>query len=110
MLRFLRITVILLALAPLAIGCGAQVGDECEVQTDCGAGLICEQSLPGGYCTLTDCERDGCPEEGVCIRFATNVSYCMLQCDSSDDCRDGYRCVDDFGSTAFCNDAQGATP
>ena len=89
-------------------GCAALVGDECEVQTDCGRVLYCERSLPGGYCTKRNCVTDACPDEGVCVVFESEVSFCMLRCDTDDDCRDdGYACVKDFGPHAFCNDIRG---
>ena len=96
-----------LALAP---GCSAIVGDACTTQTDCGSSMYCELSLPDGYCTLRDCVDRDCPDEGVCVRFSVDVSYCMLLCESDADCRDGYRCVKDFGPHAFCNDEDGETP
>ena len=91
-------------------GCTAVVGDACETQTDCGKTMFCERSLPAGYCTLKDCKVSGCPSEGVCIAFDEETSWCMAVCDKNSDCRDGYRCVTDFGGHRFCNDARGETP
>lgn len=91
-------------------GCTAVVGDACETQTDCGRTMFCERSLPGGYCTLKDCRVSGCPSEGVCIAFDEDNSWCMFACDVDDDCRDGYRCVRDFGGHGFCNDVRGVSP
>lgn len=34
----------------------------------------------------------------------------MQPCESNGDCRDGYRCVEDFGLYPFCNDARGTQP
>lgn len=91
-------------------GCAPIVGDACETQSDCGTGLFCERSMPGGYCTLRNCEDQGCPDEGVCIRFSADVSWCMQPCASKSDCRDGYTCVTEFGTHPFCNDARGQQP
>jgi len=105
-----RLLVLLVALAGPLNACSAIVGDACETQTDCGASMFCERSMPDGYCTLTNCVERGCPDEGVCIRFDADTSYCMAPCESKGDCRDGYTCVEGFGPHAFCNDARGATP
>jgi len=101
---------LVVATAPLAGACSAVVGDACETQTDCGASLFCERSMPEGYCTLADCHERGCPDEGVCIVFDPDTSYCMAPCESNGDCRDGYACVEDFGPHPFCNDARGEPP
>lgn len=100
----------LLLLASIAAGCSAMVGDACTTQTDCGTSMYCELSLPDGYCTSKSCVDRGCPDYGVCVRFTEDTSYCMLQCTGDSDCRDGYRCVTDFGPYPFCNDADGVTP
>lgn len=92
----------------MALGaCAPIVGDACETQSDCGRSLFCERSMPDGYCTLKNCEDEGCPDEGVCIRFSADVSWCMAPCSANGDCRDGYTCVKDFGTHAFCNDERG---
>ena len=102
--------VLLAAFAALTQACSAVVGDSCEAQTDCGASMFCERAMPGGYCTLKDCVDRGCPEEGVCIVFDPDTSYCMAACERDDDCRNDYICVDDFGTHPFCNDERGLTP
>jgi len=90
--------------------CSPLVGDACETSTDCGTSMYCETSLPSGYCTRRSCERDGCPEVGVCVVFQPAVSYCMASCATDSDCRDGYRCVTDFGPHPFCGDARAEIP
>ncbi len=114
MTRLAPTTVVALAAAASAAlglgGCSPLVGDACETTTDCGTALYCETSLPSGYCTRRSCERDGCPEVGVCVTFRPSVSYCMASCASDSDCRDGYRCVTNFGPHAFCGDARGESP
>lgn len=94
---------LVLATAAALWACGATVGDACEVDADCGQRLVCEHTLPGGYCTLSDCALRGCPEEGVCIHFDAHTSYCMRPCDTGDACRDEYLCVGDFGPHGFCS-------
>lgn len=96
-----------LVLALLTPACSTLVGDACELNADCGGTMICERSLPEGYCTRPDCERNGCPADGVCIYFDEGAAYCMKPCDSNADCREGYACVTDFGAYPFCNDADG---
>ncbi len=113
-MRSLLLIALFASLAALAIGagtgCTAIVGDACVDQTDCGNRMYCELSMPQGYCTVKDCVVGGCPEQSVCVRFSHDVSFCMYACESNSDCRDGYRCVTDFGPHAFCNDADGETP
>jgi hypothetical protein len=103
---------ILLAIGLLALtpACSPVVGDACEVSADCGRSLICDLSMPDGYCTLESCEQNGCPGEGICIRFTPDISYCMQPCEANSDCRSGYTCVQDFGVHPFCNDARGEPP
>ena len=104
---------LLAALIPLAIlapACSPLVGDACEDSTDCGRSMFCELSLPGGYCTLENCDNKNCPDDGVCIRFTEDISWCMQPCEGNGDCRDGYTCVKDFGLYPFCNDARGTVP
>lgn len=94
-----------LSLAVLIFGCAPAVGDTCEVNTDCGRELVCDTSQPEGYCTRSPCEPGTCPSEGVCIAFDDGSHFCMKRCEKSDDCRDGYVCVDNFGDAPFCNSA-----
>ncbi len=97
------VALVVLALASLAAACGAVVGDACENSTDCGQNLVCETSLPDGYCTTRDCDLESCPDDSVCIEFRPDLSFCMASCASNGDCREGYVCVRDFGSHPFCN-------
>ena len=85
----------LLLPALLAWGCAPEVGDPCSSALECGAEMICDLSLPGGYCTAGNCEFLGCPEAGICITFPNTEEWCMTECSSDDDCRDGYECIDE---------------
>ena len=110
LMKFLRaattlVGLLLFAALPLA-GCGALVGDSCEVDTDCGTGLLCDTTLPEGYCTLGDCSRLGCADKGICVHYDDYTSFCMAPCESSSDCREGYACLSEPGPHAFC----GLTP
>jgi len=101
----MRAVLISLCLGLFVCGCAPKVGDECEVNTDCGIDLRCDASQPGGYCTLSPCEVNGCPKGSVCIEFSDNSSFCMDWCESSSDCRTNYVCVDNYGDAPFCNSA-----
>ena len=98
-IRFLFIA--LLSLSTVG-GCASIVGDECTNDTDCGSGLVCDGSLPDGYCTRQNCDVDGCPDEGLCVLFDNDTSFCMRPCTASSDCRDSYQCVTDYGPHPFC--------
>jgi hypothetical protein len=95
-------------------GCQPKIGDACELATDCSAtgARLCDRSMPGGYCTLFNCEPGSCPEdEGVCVAFDPELdpacgplddaqparflrTFCMAPCGSGDDCREGYACLE----------------
>lgn len=105
---------LLLALAAVAAGCKPEIGDECQLSTDCSAAAdrLCDIAAPGGYCTVYNCEPNTCPEdESLCVEFGAQRSpaaecqsqqtpspyaraFCMATCESDGDCRDGYVCVD----------------
>ncbi len=81
------------------------LGDGCAASDQCGGGLYCEASLPGGYCT-TDCAGDAdCPGSGLCFSLvdATGEEYtvCLESCAAPSDCRtsEGYTC--DADSTCY---------
>lgn len=65
-----------LAVAALGAGCGDQIGDSCQIASDCSptGGRICDQTSPDGYCTVIGCDFDTCPEEAVCVRFFPNAA------------------------------------
>jgi hypothetical protein len=105
---------LLVALAAVAAGCKPKIGDDCQLSTDCSAASdrLCDITAPGGYCTIYNCEPNTCPEdESLCVEFGAQRSpvtacqseqspspyaraFCMATCESNDDCRDGYSCVD----------------
>ena len=88
------------AIGALGTGCKPQVGDACKQSTDCSVSgdRLCDTSMPDGYCTLFNCEPDGCPGDSICVEFqASNErlarSFCMAPCDEAKNCRAGYRCA-----------------
>jgi len=88
----------------LAFGaaCTPQVGDACETNQQCNTGAICDTTAPEGYCTLTPCTQNNCPEESACVEFETEETFCMLRCTEDGDCRTGYACRFDRGPIGFC--------
>jgi len=95
------------------VGCKPEIGDDCGVSTDCSAAgeRLCDITMPGGYCTIFNCEPGTCPEESVCVNWNSQQStvagcadpqagsrfervFCMRKCESNDDCRTGYECID----------------
>jgi hypothetical protein len=130
MLRLFRVTVaanpslLPLALAivtfgAFALGCTPNVGDSCQLSTDCGSTgqLVCDTSEFDGYCTEVDCISDSCPDNAGCIGFYPSVpgcgyndrtagsrfteSFCMATCESNSDCRDYYVCANPTESPWF---------
>ena len=115
----------LLARTPLRIGsglaalfalvaCTPEIGDKCQVSTDCSirGDRLCDISQPGGYCTQLNCRAGGCADEAACVLFNSAVpgcgyddrsgpfgsrvarSFCVAKCESNGDCRSGYVCAD----------------
>lgn len=109
-LGFLARMLVVAALGVL--GCQPKIGDSCNLGTDCSESgdRICDDTVPGGYCTTPNCEPDACPEEAACIGFRQSPSslgvcsdpnqmrtlrtFCMRRCSNDGDCRSGYACVD----------------
>jgi len=79
-------------------GDGALVGDACGDDRECPmlgefAGY-CRTIWPGGYCSGTCNRSEDCGPGNVCL----NAGWCVKACQDDGECRDGYRCYDDFGS------------
>jgi hypothetical protein len=106
----LRLLAIAGALWGLA-GCTPSIGDKCTLSTDCSirGDRLCDTSQPGGYCTIFNCIGNTCPDKAACVLFHANVqgcqyddrapsrtgrTFCLAQCTSNSDCRDGYVCAD----------------
>jgi hypothetical protein len=100
-----RIAALLVATLP---ACAPKIGDHCSVSTDCSpqGDRLCDSTQPGGYCTVFNCEPNGCPDQSVCVAFnegsclsiAQSVrfqrTFCMATCEGQGDCRAGYVCLD----------------
>lgn len=98
-----------------AVGCGPDIGDECETALDCSSqgSRLCDRTQPNGYCTIRGCEEGTCPEDSICVKFRPGQSrlaltYCMYGCEEDDDCRndEGYRCAraSDIGDAEILGD------
>jgi hypothetical protein len=105
---------LLCALAALAVACKPNIGDDCQISTDCSAAgdRLCDITAPGGYCTIFNCEPGTCPDgESLCVEFGAQRgradlcqdkqspspygrAFCMATCKKNSDCRDGYVCAD----------------
>jgi hypothetical protein len=94
----------LLLLTSLLAACGAEIGDECSTNAECGQGRICDRASRAGYCTVTPCSGDSCPENSVCVEFENRQTFCMALCDNSGDCRGGYFCDDETAAAPFCRE------
>jgi hypothetical protein len=100
-----------LPLSALLLGCPPEVGNKCQLSTDCSqlGDRLCDTSQPDGYCTVFNCEPDSCPNS-VCVAFNPSIdpacenandgryprferTFCMKACGDDSDCRDQYQCV-----------------
>ena len=70
-------------------GEGAAFGESCEEQEDCQADLFCNYSeyTQYGFCTITDCTADSCPEGYQC-NAGMMVPKAWV-CDGAEDCPEG---------------------
>ncbi len=90
------------------------IGEACTEDSDCwspfGIGF-CIDGFPDGYCTIRDCGAPGLPTgingtNGVCISGIDPdddaFALSLATCESPDDCRDDYGCVDVGVDTRAC--------
>ena len=82
--------------------CDTDVGDSCSSNAECGQGRICDRASRGGYCTVSPCGPESCPENSICVEFENEETYCMGLCESNGDCRGGYVCDKESAARAFC--------
>ncbi len=76
------------------------MGESCN-ETGCGSGLSCLADFPGGFCTR-ECgepgDGAGCPQDTLCISQFDEL-ICAPVCTSSTNCREGYECLGESGSS-----------
>lgn len=72
------------------------IGGSCSADRFCGGSQThCDGQLPGGLCTKP-CDRI-CPDQPgrpttFCVDMGGSSGSCVLQCEESSECRDGYTC------------------
>jgi hypothetical protein len=104
---WLRLMFVLLC-GVAALGCKPKIGEDCATSTDCSISgdRLCDITQPGGYCTVFNCEPNGCPTEAACVAFSEGTcsapvvstrfrrTFCVRECEDDGDCRGGYQCLD----------------
>jgi hypothetical protein len=116
--------------AAVLAGCAPKIGDHCVLNTDCGSSgtLVCDTSMPGGYCTEFNCQAGKCQNNAACVEFQASVpgcpyddydspsrtgrTFCLKTCQRDSDCRqsEGYVCGAPKGDpwhAAIIDDNQG---
>jgi hypothetical protein len=99
-----RFVAVLVAALAAGVGCTPSIGDACTQSTDCSVrgDRLCDTSMPGGYCTIFNCENNACPNDSMCVEFETATKaqtdrfarrFCMAPCTQASNCRAGYKCV-----------------
>ena len=74
-------------------------GGPCSDSEQCAGGSNAQctrqDGFLGGYCNVVGCEADvDCPADGVCRGiYQSGESGCVGGCAGDDDCRPGYRCI-----------------
>jgi hypothetical protein len=99
MKRLFSLLILFGALA-LGAGCRPQIGDKCSLDIDCApdantADRTCDTTSPDGYCLISGCSADTCPDEASCVAFRQgDITFCMAACASNEDCRGPeYECI-----------------
>ncbi len=103
-------SLVVLALAFVAVGCGKEIGDACVVNVDCdpsGGQRLCIDQSNEGYCTIQGCDYGTCPDEAVCVRFFTGAFEnrdCQTNADCSLDelCNLTNKCVPRSAEVRYC--------
>lgn len=108
LMRFALSVLVLLAASVVVSGCQSRIGDACVSDFECQSNETCDTSVNRGYCTIYDCDVEGCPDEAVCVDFEV-VTACMLSCTKDSQCRSrgNFVCRRDIGGTGFCYAPEG---
>lgn len=107
-MQFLPTALLLFLAAAVSMGCQSRIGDACVSDFECQSNETCDTSVNRGYCTIYDCDIEGCPSEAVCVDFEV-VTACMLACTKDSQCRKrgNFVCRRDIGSEGFCYAPEG---
>ena len=101
-----KLGMFLLVMGILSSGCGdepTKVGNVCQTDQHCGGTeatfqLFCDNSIPGGYCTIDNCimddpetediaeDKESCPEGSRCVREGEDSFLCRKECSQQNDC------------------------
>ncbi len=93
-----------LALLILLAACGddpLNVGATCTATAGCDDDLMCNTTVPGGYCTAactTSGSTEQCPDGAVCDTISGTAIACVQICKAADDCRADLDCNGVSGS------------
>ena len=80
------------------------IGAPCTQDYECGQTgtcLLIDYGYPNGYCSI-GCE-DECPGDGTCERLWGNNYACFDGCETRDDCRSGYDCLETASGNLACS-------
>jgi hypothetical protein len=107
---FLAAGVLALFVVVAGSGCSKEIGDGCQVSSDCdpdGERICLDPGTEGGYCTIQGCDYSTCPDEAACIRFFSGEfanKVCATQSDCSLDelCNLTGHCVPRSAESRFC--------
>jgi hypothetical protein len=87
---------------------GGALGAPCATDNQCTGTLCLGGAFTGGYCSspVAECDPGGaaCPEGGLCTKSggvdvdgAALAEFCLITCQGSGECRQGYSCC--YGAT-----------
>lgn len=110
-LRAMTLLVGVGALAMMSTACLTGVGDACLSDVDCGLSQVCltdAEGFPGGYCTIEDCDINGCDLFSECFLLdieGQDRAVCLEFCDFNLECeRLDYACFDLDGESVCLPD------
>jgi hypothetical protein len=85
------------------VGAACETDDECYSPFGMGLCLLLDVggvTGPQGTCSMLDCYAPGLPEAvcgrgNACIGLSGDVTFCVQECATADECAAGYACADD---------------